>query len=208
MVSPENKIVYVTYRHLFEQFSTGSHKNPWILCIKNILDSCGFSNVWNEQTFINIKWLKAIVDQRLKDQYIQKWQSNMRDSSKGLFYSIFKTEFGFEKYLALLPKKFRTILIKLRTTNHRLPVETGRWFGIPKNDRQCNLCNNGQIADEYHYTLECKYFSECRKKYLPSKYCNRPNFFKLSELLSSADSKLLIKLCCYINRVYEKVCPP
>ena len=52
-----------------------------------------------------------MVEQRLKDQYIQKWQSDIRESSKGQIYNIFKTEFGPEKDLNLLPKNFRTIFI-------------------------------------------------------------------------------------------------
>ena len=31
----------------------------------------------------------------------------------------------------------------------------------------CNVCNRGQIADEYHYILECNVFELQRKKYLP-----------------------------------------
>ena len=45
------------------------------------------------------------VEQRLKDQYIQKWQSDIRESSKGQIYNIFKTDFGPEKFLNLLPKE-------------------------------------------------------------------------------------------------------
>ena len=52
----------------------------------------------------------------------------MLNSSKGKIYRTFKLDFGCEKYLEKLPKKFRIILSKFRTTNHRLPVETDRWI--------------------------------------------------------------------------------
>ena len=96
--------------------------------------------------------MKTSVEQRLKDQCIQKWQSDIRESSKGQIYNISKTEFGPEKYLNLLPKKFRTIFIKFRTANHHLPIEIGRWCGTPKLERHCHVCNRGQISDEYHYS--------------------------------------------------------
>ena len=79
--------------------------------------------------FINNTWLKTPVEQRLKDQYIKKWQSNIIESSEGqlILYNIFKTEFGPEKYLNLLPTKCRTIFIKLRTAKPHIPIEIWRW---------------------------------------------------------------------------------
>ena len=68
-----------------------------------------------------------MVEKRLKDHYRQKWQSDIRESSKGQIYNIFKTEFGSEKYFNLLPQKFRTILTKVKTANYHLPIEIWRW---------------------------------------------------------------------------------
>ena len=46
-------------------------------------------------------------------------------------------------------------MIKLaHTTNHRFPVETGRWQGKPLGDRFCTLCNDSQTEEEFHYILE------------------------------------------------------
>ena len=210
LLSPENKIVCILYKYLYEKVCKESYQNAWLSCIRNIFNSCGYSNIWNDQMhfFINNKCLKTSVEQRLKDQYIQKWQSDIRESSKGQIYNIFKTEFGPEKYLNLLPKKFRTIFIKFRTANHHLPIETGRWCGTPKLERTCHVCNRGQIGDEYHYILECNVFGLQRKKYLPEKYHCRPNFYKFSELMKTADYNVLTNLCIFISKIYEKVCPP
>ena len=57
--------------------------------------------------------MKTSVEQRLKDQYIQKWQSDITESSKGQIYTIFKTEFGPQKYLNLLPKNLEQHLLNL-----------------------------------------------------------------------------------------------
>lgn len=110
-----------------------------------------------DQDFYSVKWISASItcNQKLKDQFLQKWYSDINNSSKGITYRIFKTMFVCEKYLNTLSRKFRNILVKFRTSNHRLPIEVGRWNNLQRHERICNLCNNNQIGDEYHYLLEC-----------------------------------------------------
>ena len=43
--------------------------------------------------------IKLLLNQTLKDQFIQRWTSEMINSSRGQFYSNFKTDFSFENYL-------------------------------------------------------------------------------------------------------------
>ncbi len=54
-----------------------------------------------------------------------------------------------------LPESKHIPLIKFRTTNHKLPIETGRWNNIELSERKCNKCNMNTIGDEFHYLLEC-----------------------------------------------------
>ena len=81
-------------------------------------------------------------------------------------YRIYQQNFGFENYINKLSPKLRNIFFKFRTTNHHLPIEIGRWHGTPLCERLCTLCNNVQIADEFHYFLECKALIDIRKDYL------------------------------------------
>ena len=50
-------------------------------------------------------------------------------------------------------------LCKFRTTNHKLPIEHGRWntiiSNIQRKNRKCNLCNLEEIGDEFHYISNC-----------------------------------------------------
>ena len=53
-----------------------------------------------------------------------------------------------------LPHPLSSQIIKFRLGSHKLPVETGRWYGIRnRNDRVCNEC--GVLGDELHYLYEC-----------------------------------------------------
>ena len=49
-------------------------------------------------------------------------------------YFLFKDNLNFEKYLINVSKLYYFKIIKYRTGNHRLPVETGQWDDIPLNE--------------------------------------------------------------------------
>jgi hypothetical protein len=55
----------------------------------------------------------------------------------------------------------RTLLdfFKFRTSNHKLPIECGRWQNIERNRRLCKLCQKEEICDEFHYIMECPFFN-------------------------------------------------
>jgi hypothetical protein len=64
--------------------SRRGNKNPWIICIKSILNECGLSYIWENQTFVNTEWLKIEVSQILRDQSTQKLDERICDSSKAV----------------------------------------------------------------------------------------------------------------------------
>ena len=69
-----------------------------------------------------------------------------------------------EPYLTSLPKRLYIPLIKFRTSNYKLPIETGRWENINIEDRKCQLCDKNDLGDDFHYLLTCSYFDHDRKK--------------------------------------------
>lgn len=136
----------------------------WFEHVRNILISCGYSGFWNSQTFPNKKWLIKSTKQKLTDLYINEWKNECESNTSCYIYRIFKTEFGYENYLSKVPSKFRNFLLNIRTRNHKLPIETGRWRRIPREFRKCHLCNN-DLGDEYHYLLSCRQLHNLRKQY-------------------------------------------
>ena len=50
---------------------------------KSIFDKTGLSNIWDGQKYINPDFFKVTIKQRLQDQYIQKWFSDINNSSRG-----------------------------------------------------------------------------------------------------------------------------
>lgn len=100
-----------------------------------------------------------------------------------------------------------TTLFRFRTSNHKLPIETGRWNNVPRNQRFCNLCKNN-IGDEYHYIMICPELKEYRKAYLPSMYFRRPNAFKIFELFSCKKLAVINNLCKFVNIINKRFNSP
>lgn len=50
----------------------------------------------------------------------------------------------------------KQVLARFRTSNHKLPIETGGWNDIEKSNRLCNLCYR-DIGDEFslYFVLHC-----------------------------------------------------
>ncbi len=44
---------------------------------------------------------------------------------------------------------------RLRLGSHSLPVETGRFATIDRQDRCCTFCDSGAVGDEKHLQMEC-----------------------------------------------------
>ena len=90
------------------------------------------------------------ISQTLSDLYIQEWDEKANVFSEGKQCLLFKDNPYFEKYVINVSKLYYSKIIKYRTCNHRLPVETGRWDDIPLNERKSKICTTDLIGDEYH----------------------------------------------------------
>ena len=121
----------------------------------------------------------------------------------GLNYRIFKENVELEPYLTLLQPLHYIPLAKFRTGNHNFPVEILRWSGIPLDERKCTLCEANDIGDEYHYLLQCKYFTASRQRYIHKYYISRPNILKYKELLSIRSVTKLKKLSTFIKLLID-----
>ena len=185
LISNENKLSSILLRLALNLQNNTNHSFKWINYITSIFNETGFSYVFDNKLQMPDSFYKGVLKQRLIDQFIQKWFTDIANSSRGQYYSIFKTEFGFEKYLLNLSEQFRIPITKLRTSNIKFPIETGRWHNIPKEERLCNLCSES-IGDEFHYIFLCNNATivNLRNKYIPHYYCTNPSIYKMKGFLS------------------------
>ena len=200
LLSNDNKLSSIMYRLMLKLHDVQPQKFKWISFVKYILDDCGLSFIWNDQIPMIRVLLKSLVRQKLNDQFIQVWFSQINNSSRGEFYSLFKKEFQLESYLLKLNTCDRIHITKLRCSNLKIPIETGRWSNIPRQDRICHLCRNG-LGNEFHYIFTCMYpeIRNLRAKYIPSYYATNPNQNKMMGMLSICHVQLYKNLSTFLK---------
>ena len=126
-----------------------------------------------------------IIRQRLKDIELQRWLSEInndtkKDANQGnkmRTYRLFNTTDNYkcEYYLHQVTNtRHRIALTKLRLSNHKLAIETGRYsrpFKKPA-ERICPICKI-EMEDEYHFLNICPAYQEKRSSlldYLENEY--------------------------------------
>ena len=139
MVKTKNSRVFCTIH--FIKNEVGNYIFKWINCIKHPLISVGIIGLFYADSLQNVQALKLSINQTLVDLYTQDWYSKLNNSSKGKYYSIFKTDICMEKYLLHLPRKSYLSVCKFRTSNHKRPIELVRCEGVSPNERKCLYCN-------------------------------------------------------------------
>ena len=110
----------------------------------------------------NKKRLKTI----LYDDYDKYWRSIIIESSKALAYKKIKQNVSTENYLfAVKNMRHKTALSRLRLSNHKLYIETGRHLRpkLERSKRKCFICKN-EIEDEIHFVVNCPLYSTERNK--------------------------------------------
>ena len=94
------------------------------------------------------------------------------------------------------------------TCNHKLPIEIGRWQGIERKNRTCNICDKNEMGDEFHYILQCPSLHDDRRRLLDSTYLTRVNVLKFANLFQSRNKIKLRHLCKFIKIIFSKTRPP
>ncbi|KAL3693709.1 hypothetical protein R1sor_007360 [Riccia sorocarpa] len=64
-----------------------------------------------------------------------------------------------------LPLKMRQLIARYRVSSHTLSSEVGRWSNTPRENRLCELCDEGKIESEYHVLIACPYYDSIRIRY-------------------------------------------
>ena len=124
-------------------------------------------DLWSNQVTHEKNNYKQKIDTRLKEYFREKWITSAKLSNKGIDYlelALFDCET--KQYLNyIMSDKSVNRMLKLRTGNHILSVETERYRNRKAyNERLCNLCEMEKVQDLYHVIVECPRFVDVRSQ--------------------------------------------
>ena len=142
-----DKFSYKLYLICLSLYRRGLLLFKWMDQIVSILNECGFSYIFLEQLFLDEKYLKNVFLPNIKvvirNQAIQLlYEKIYNTQSSFLYYPELISFHGIQKYLKNMPSDIWIPLAKLRTSNHKLPVEIYSWKAVikPREERTCIIC--------------------------------------------------------------------
>ena len=162
---------------------------------------------FNHDNLDDTKILHFVYHMRKK--YITYWKHSLCNSQKLEFYNAFKDSYTSSVYLDVTRKNpNRKTLVKLRISNHKLNIETGRYDKISRCNRICPVCSL-DIEDEIHFLLDCPKYSSIRED-LFNKIDNRIPYYKhipvltlIIQVMNSTDYYLNKQLIQYATSCFE-----
>ena len=204
-----DKIVFKLYVICTKLHSEGLLKFKWLDKIISIINECGMSYVYLNQAQMDKKFLKnqflPNIKTSLKQQFLQKWEKEVAESSKSFYYRHFQLKPSLQNYLTKMPPNIWIPLVKLRTANHKFPIEIYSWNILyrERSKRLCSLCTLNEVGDEYHYVMICPIFKEAREEFLSKYYFTKPSVYKYIELVNSGNHKILLGLSKFLNILFS-----
>ena len=148
----------------------------------------------------------------MKSKFLKFWQDKLNSSTKLKFYRMIKNDYTPEVFLdELYNCNEKRDLLRFRTSNHPLLIETGRYCNpkIPREERICQHCELNEVEDEYHLLFNCSLYSNIRSAYFEKLVHvfhvtneNRKQF--IEDTFSSGNQKAIYYLAKFISKCFTK----
>ncbi len=92
----------------------------------------------------------------------------------------------------LLNRVSRIYLSKYCTGNNKLPIVTGRYHDVRREERCCDKCNDEHLGDEYHVLRQCqnRNINHLRHRHIPKYYRARPSHIEIITFMQSRNVHL------------------
>jgi hypothetical protein len=126
--------------------------------------------------------------------YSLNWKVSVLENTKLSLYKYVKIDFCTEYYVTRIHnKRKRSLLVRLRAGCLDLEIETGRWRGIPREQRICKLCNI-EVEDELHFLFRC-----CKLQHIRALYKELITYLTISEPNDIDRFKFIFSKPCIIT---------
>ena len=131
--------MYKSFKNDIDVNGNVLNNSSWAYQVNFLLNNLGFNFLWNNSNVTNIQIDRAI--ERIIDQHLQSWYSQVDASPKLETYKTFKSSYEVEKYICSVSNvNHRKALARLRCSAHKLAIEEGRFRNIYCNLRLCVHC--------------------------------------------------------------------
>ena len=163
------------------------------------------NEIWNNQSNdIELKH-KRNINNRLTDFFRESWINLAKRSHRGFNYlEMTRFECEMKSYLTLptTNNEIITPLLKMKTGNHKLMTEIGRYGNRKEYDEcYCISCDEEKIEDLYHFMVDCVKYKTIRRTITPFlSSLNRTEFYILLNAINRRQLKL-------INRFIDEALP-
>lgn len=180
-----NIMVYKIYKESLKVL------NSWANKVKDILFRNGLGDIWLKysDSILNcdcqkqaslVQYLNKLISRRFIDCYNQTALTTINDSAKLRTYTRFKCSIKVEEYLNYIKCPLqRKYITKLRLSNHKLAIETGRYTNESVEKRLCTACN--VLEDEFHLLLKCQKYNTQRESMYNSIIDVIPKFIQFDD---------------------------
>ena len=198
----EAKLTRLVYDQVRDMYTQNLLRSDWLEFLRGTLDECGMLNIWESNQIMSVNVLKSRVQDKLKENFIQKWSNDLSNMPSCDVFVNFKTNFALEPYLTKLPPYLRLAFCRFRLSNTRLPKVLGRYTNTPRDQRFCTLCTMVEkLGDEFHLLFECNYpqIALLRDKYIPTSYSNQPSMQKCIDLISNESLQVVRNLALFLR---------
>ena len=190
----------------------------WVTDVRKCLTENGYGELWCENKIDKrIRFVNDFKTNCLLNVLVKVFQECFL-SAKGEIYTLLAANIGVLEgawYVSRVSSGQAVALSRFRTGNHWLPIETGRWSGVPREDRLCPHCNS--LGDEFHFLFQCVLFSDLRLPLgdIVNEYRHLPRNLAVATLLDCRDitvirrlAKFLVKSEPRCKEYYEENKPP
>ena len=100
-------------------------------------------------------------------------------------------------------KSHRRMLMMLRGRSAPLQIETGRWKGVPREERLCRECGMNEVEDCDHWLLRCSRWDIERRHLLANVQQRLPNFASIIDDMQR--SAVITDLACEDRRTAQLI---
>ena len=139
----------------------------WCDSMRLLLEDYGLSEWWEEERWEELPgkeaW-KKVVHNAVKAREGVDWRKEMARKSSLKVYARVKKELHREEYLRCERSERGSVVLmaRLRAGSNALAESQGRKSQTLWNERTCQVCQSGEVEDEYHFLMDCAPLEEQR----------------------------------------------